>query len=196
MLASRVERLRKGRRMIRIRTLRTSHGPLGRVAARTFEFGVLASLAGCSGDGETRDAAASAMPLFAHPGGCNQCHVVGGIWALKTPLFQLCSTADCHESLIQPSDRPHGPFAIQDCTICHRFHSSENRHILVRAQPALCAHCHEKLITCPAGAPDFAFSDPPCTSCHGGHGGEGRFLIRAGAKEKFGLTIREPLDIR
>ena len=178
--------------MIRINVFPIGFEPFGRAAARALAVVGLGLLAGCSTGEETPDAAASETPLFAHPGGCNQCHVVGGIWALKTPLFQLCSTADCHEPLVQPNDRSHGPFAIQDCTICHRTHASENRHLLVKAQPALCAHCHEKLVTCPAAAPAFAFPDPPCTSCHGGHGGEGRFLIRPEAKERFGLTTPEP----
>ena len=123
------------------------------------------------------------MPLYAHPGGCNQCHTVGDEWTLTAPILELCATADCHPPLVEPPERVHGPAAIVNCTVCHLPHTALHPHLLVRAEPALCDYCHDRLITCPAGKPTHTPRDPACTSCHGAHGGEGWFLLRSDRDE-------------
>jgi predicted CXXCH cytochrome family protein len=124
-------------------------------------------------------------PLHAHIGGCSLCHIVNEEWPLATSKFELCATPDCHAALKDAPEQQHGPFGIHDCTICHRPHTSEHEHLLVRPHPDLCTYCHDKLMTCPAASPSFAPADPACTVCHGAHGGERPFLLRPEVRQKY-----------
>jgi predicted CXXCH cytochrome family protein len=126
----------------------------------------------------TPDPVESPTPLYAHPGGCSQCHTIGGEWKLLGPELTLCGTEECHSLLESPPQQQHGAFAIRDCLVCHEPHSSPYPHLLSRTEPDLCTRCHSELLTCPARGDILTMGDPPCTSCHGPHGGKGRFILR------------------
>ena len=144
---------------------------------------LLLVVAGCSRPEPKNDTADHApdMPLFAHPGGCRQCHdgLVQNVPAAAPPE-KVCSTPACHASFREVPRYVHGPVALADCSICHAPHTSTERRLLTLPEPELCGFCHPRLLSCPAA--DRSPAD--CTSCHDAHGGEVPHLLRPRVEEE------------
>jgi predicted CXXCH cytochrome family protein len=129
---------------------------------------------GCAGGPAPEPPPTVAMPLFAHPGACSQCHdaMRHGV-PVEVPEPNRCATPDCHPSLEKSQRFVHGPVAVGDCRACHRQHSAVERHLLARPATTLCLGCHDQLVTCPAAS---QAADSPCVSCHDPHGGPSHLL--------------------
>ena len=79
--------------------------------------------------------------------------------------------------------------AVSQCTVCHRPHSSTERHLLTLPETALCGSCHERLISCPSRTLGTVQT---CSSCHLPHGGTTQHLLRTALVESVG---GEPSDV-
>ena len=147
---------------------------------------LLLVVAGCSRPEPKNDTAdlKPHMPLFAHPGGCRQCHdgLVRNVPAAAPPE-KVCSTSACHASFRAVPRYVHGPVALADCSICHTSHTSTERRLLTLPEAELCGFCHPRLLSCPAA--DGTSAD--CTSCHDAHGGESPHLLKPRARDLLGL---------
>ena len=120
------------------------------------------------------------MPLFAHPGGCRQCHttLVGNNLPTAPAERGVCATSGCHTPFVEKHEFVHGPVALGDCTTCHVPHSSDQSHLLAMAEARLCGGCHTALLTCPSTS---AAEGRSCATCHNAHGGESHYLLRSDA---------------
>ncbi len=149
---------------------------------------LLVAVAGCSRPEPKSDTADHKpdMPLFAHPGGCRQCHdgLVQNVPAAAPPE-KVCSTPACHASFRAVPRYVHGPVALADCSICHTPHTSTERRLLTLPEAELCGFCHPRLLSCPAA--DGTPAD--CTSCHDAHGGEVPHLLKPRAEDLLGLRF-------
>lgn len=128
-------------------------------------------------------------PLWAHPGGCAQCHEIASEeFELRAEPRELCSMEGCHESFEEEPPYLHGPVAVGECLPCHRPHSSAMYGLLTSADPDLCSSCHARLLTCPVAE---LFESTRCASCHEPHGGEDLRMLRPGAESlPAGTPIR------
>lgn len=141
--------------------------------SKVYSISVLAGQAPHAGKAA---APASPAPLFAHPGGCRQCHPVENGLVAGPAAPGTCLAAGCHDRIPTQRSLPHGPVALGACTICHEPHTSSKPRLLAAAEAKLCRGCHEPLWTCPSLQPDG--STAPCSACHDSHGGEKAFLLR------------------
>ena len=150
---------------------------------------LLLVVAGCSRPEPKNDTADHArnMPLFAHPGGCRQCHdgLIQNVPAAAPPE-KVCSTPACHTSFREVPRYVHGPVALEDCSVCHTPHTSTEPHLLTLPEAELCGFCHDRLLQCPAVDGSLA----GCSSCHSAHGGGAPHLLTPRADDLLGLRER------
>ena len=134
--------------------------------------------------------------IYTHPlyweNRCGECHTASGR-LLRTVREGLC--IGCHFQ--KPSEKKkhvHGPAATNDCLVCHRYHKSKYKKILLADAQDLCSHCHttEELI------PDkhhATMDKERCVDCHDPHGGDDRFFLRPGVtpgdSSQDGLVIEQ-----
>ena len=139
-------------------------------------FVFLVFLQGCSRPAEQGETASTLMPLFAHAGGCRQCHasLQNGL-PVAAPKEKVCSTAGCHPSFREVQPFLHGPVALGQCQTCHTAHSSAHAHLLILPEKRLCDSCHARLFSCPS---TDRFQNATCTTCHNAHGGKSYYLLR------------------
>lgn len=111
---------------------------------------------------------------------CTQCHDPHG--DLDRVLARGDFSENCRECHDEVGDEPVRHEALDEgCPTCHDPHTPRDRR-LVKAQPDLCADCHE--VPRPEGdrALHPALEDG-CTGCHGPHGGAREKLLASGPPE-------------
>jgi len=118
-------------------------------------------------------------------GNCTICHVVAVAAASTSgptlhkfpavaPTLELCGK--CHKDLNRSFRVIHAPFG-ERCTACHDPHGGAVRYFIVGDSiPALCLHCHEKVLEKkPVLHAPAAFQ--ACEGCHTAHASDYRGLL-------------------
>ena len=81
---------------------------------------------------------------------------------------------DCHDDPTGGKAVVHEATMDGGCVDCHSPHSSENKALLVKAEPALCSECHEVV---DEGAMHSIIEEDGCQACHDPHSSDNAKLL-------------------
>ena len=128
--------------------------------------------------GESTSAIARAPIQYPHPpyrnGKCGACHNPADGQLFKSVQAGLCTT--CHSALTKDRTFLHGPVAVNDCLVCHHYHSSSHPKVLLYGVNETCAQCHD-LDDLTKGAYHDTIDKDTCVTCHDPHGSDNRFFL-------------------
>jgi predicted CXXCH cytochrome family protein len=91
---------------------------------------------------------------------------------LKNEKSKLCLS--CHDNIKTDIESKYVHAPVDDCSNCHKSHSSENRNLLTEKIPELCFSCHEPFDKKHGHSP---VKEGDCLSCHVIHGSNNRKLL-------------------
>jgi len=101
---------------------------------------------------------------------------------LKTEVEELCFSCHEHDKDRKMLDEAwvHGPTATGECFMCHDWHQSDVKDLLIKSPPGLCYDCHEDTeeIFEVAENVHSPVEDGDCTACHSPHGTAQEFFLR------------------
>ncbi len=119
-------------------------------------------------------------------GNCDDCHFgpqpTQANPAVRASTKTVC--LQCHAEIAEKTTARylHQPLIGDECTFCHRVHSSEFPYQLVSPPADLCGKCHEKLgLQAREPSQHAPFASGECGGCHDAHGANQRKLIKAEA---------------
>lgn len=106
---------------------------------------------------------------------CGGCHDVNSGGLVRSIDDGLCLV--CHADLVAGARFVHGPVAVNDCAVCHHYHTSPFPNLLLIEPSATCLSCHDRddLTT---GEHHATIGDRSCVDCHHPHGGDDRFFLK------------------
>ena len=72
------------------------------------------------------------------------CHTDEGLGLIKTTREGLCAR-NATKTFPDPAIGSTAPLAINDCEVCHHYHRSEFKGVLVADAQTLCYFCHDRV---------------------------------------------------
>lgn len=114
-------------------------------------------------------------------GECASCHDPHGasnrLMLKKDTIPQLCTT--CHKDTLT-GQHAHKP-AAEDCTLCHKAHTSQHEKLLTLDRKDLCISCHESVgkTATTAAHPHEPMQKGDCTQCHTPHASDHIKILKA-----------------
>jgi predicted CXXCH cytochrome family protein len=110
---------------------------------------------------------------------CRECHDRATGRLVRGANEGLCRM--CHQDLYEERTYLHGPIAVDECVLCHHYHSSVRPHLLLADARDLCLECHAPG-DLTEGVHHASIEDDSCTDCHDPHGGDNLFFLKQGER--------------
>ncbi len=106
---------------------------------------------------------------------CGGCHNIQSGELVKPLDEGLCSV--CHRDVPGEVRHVHGPVAVNECSVCHHYHTAPFPQLLLQEPRATCLQCHDAA-DLSSGDHHQGIEQQSCIECHHPHGGQDRFFLK------------------